>query len=86
MSKLSDDRVSTLARQALEAARKGGKVLDERRALNESKRVIAEQFQLEDQLDSVVRAKIPRHVTPGSQEWDIFYRRTMEEEVRKHRR
>ncbi|MGH7856461.1 MAG: DUF507 family protein [Candidatus Binatia bacterium] len=85
MGRLSDDRVSHLSRVALEAARQGGVIRDERRALLETKRVFAEQFQLEDQLDPVVRAKIPRRVMPGTAEWEILYRRYMEEEVRKQR-
>ena len=85
MARLSDDRISTLARQCLEGVRKAGKVLDERHALAEAKLVLREQFQLEDRLDSVVRAKMPRNVTPGSREWDVVYRRTMEEQIRKYR-
>jgi uncharacterized protein len=85
MARLSDERVSTLSRIALEAARSGGEIRDERRALQETKRVFMEQFQLEDQLDAVVRKRIPRRVVPGSAEWDILYRRYMEEETRKVR-
>jgi hypothetical protein len=81
--RLSDDRISHLARLVVEAARGGGEVRDERRALLEAKRVLAETFQLEDRLDPVVRGRIPRRVVPGSGEWDILYRRYMEEEIRK---
>ena len=83
MARLSDDRVSDLARKVLEAARLGGEILDERRALTEVKRVLAECFQLEDRLDPVVRSRIPRRVAPGTQEWEILYRRYMDEEIRK---
>ena len=83
MARISDDRISDLARRTLEAARAAGKIQDERRALLELKRVLAECFQLEDRLDPVVRSRIPRRVAPGSQEWEILYRRYMEEEVRK---
>jgi hypothetical protein len=85
VARLSDDRVSHLARLALEAVRGGGKVTDERRALQESKRVLADHFQLEDHLDPVVRRRIPKRVMPGTAEWEILYRRYMEEEVRKVR-
>jgi hypothetical protein len=85
MARVSDDRVSALARAALEAARAGGVVQDERRGLIVAKRVLAETFQLEDRLDPVVRARIPRRVPPGSREWDILYRGYMEEEIRKVR-
>lgn len=85
MARLSDDRISTLARQSLEALRKAGKILDERLALGEAKRVLSEQFQLEDRLEQAVRSKIPPRVVPGSREWDVQYRRIMEEEIRKRR-
>jgi hypothetical protein len=83
MARLSDDRVSDLARKVVEAARKSGEIKDERRALLAAKRVLAESFQLEDRLDPVVRSRIPRRVVPGTQEWEILYRRYMDEEIRK---
>ena len=85
MARLSDDRVSDLARKVLEAARRGGEIVDERRALMEVKRVLSECFQLEDRLDPVVRSRIPRRVMPGTAEWEILYRRYMDEEIRKVR-
>jgi hypothetical protein len=33
----------------------------------------------------VVRSRIARRVIPGSEEWQILYRRYMEEEIRKAR-
>jgi hypothetical protein len=83
MARLTDDRVSDLARKVVEAARKSGEIKDERRALLVAKRVLSESFQLEDRLDPVVRSRIPRRVTPGTQEWEILYRRYMDEEIRK---
>jgi hypothetical protein len=83
MPRLSDDRVSDLARKVLEAARRSGAIVDERRALLEVKRVLSECFQLEDRLDPVVRSRIPRRVMPGTEEWEILYRRYMDEEIRK---
>ena len=86
MARLSDDRISHMARKVVEAARRGGEIRDERRALLESKRVLSESFQLEDRLDPVVRSRIPRRVTPGTEEWEILYRRYMDEEMRKIQR
>ena len=83
MARLSDDRISHLARKAVEAARTAGEVLDERRALIVAKQVLVECFQLEDRLDPVVRSRIPRRVMPGTEEWDLLYRRHMAEEIRK---
>ncbi len=86
MARLSDDRVSHLARKVLDAARHAGPISDERRALAEAKRVLSECFQLEDRLDPVVRSRIPRRVMPGTTEWEILYRRYMDEETRKVQR
>ena len=85
MARLSDDRVSDLARKVVEAVRRGAEILDERRALLETKRVLSDCFQLEDRLDPVVRSRIPRRVMPGTEEWEILYRRYMDEEIRKGR-
>jgi hypothetical protein len=86
MARLSDDRVSDLARKVLDAARRGGTITDERRALLQAKQVLAQCFQLEDRLDPVVRSRIPRRVVPGTAEWEILYRRYMDEEIRKTQR
>ena len=83
MARLSDDRISPLARKVLEAAARGDAVVDERRALLEAKRVLSECFQLEDRLDPIVRSRIPRRVAPGTAEWEILYRRYMDEEILK---
>jgi hypothetical protein len=69
----------------VEAVRGAGKILDERLALSEVKRMLSESFQLEDRLDPVVRSRIPRRVIPGTEEWEILYRRYMDEEIRKSR-
>ena len=83
MARLSDDRVSHLARKVLEAVGRGDEVVDERRALLEAKRALSECFQLEDRLDPIVRSRIPRRVAPGTAVWEILYRRYMDEEIRK---
>jgi hypothetical protein len=89
--RLSDDRVSHLARLILEGLRKHG-VADfpaEARALITTKEVLREFFHNEDQVDEIVRQKIQslsRHVPLGSREWDILYRKYFEEESRKHRK
>jgi hypothetical protein len=85
MARLSDDRVSHLAHLCLDAAKKGGEMKDERRGLLEAKKVLTEFFQLEDRLDPVVRSRIPKRIVPGTADWDILYRRYMEEEIRKVR-
>jgi len=62
---------------------------NERRALMETKQMLGDFFQREDQIDDIVRQKISslsRHVPPGSREWDVLYRKYFEEESRKQRR
>ena len=88
MSRLSDSRISHLAHLVLDGLRKGqlGEFPNEGRALSETKQVLREFFQREDQVDDIVRRKIQslsRHVPPGSREWDVLYRKYFEEESRK---
>jgi hypothetical protein len=91
MSRLSESRISHLAHLVLDGVRKSqlGEFPNEGRALAETKRVLQEYFQREDQLDDIVRQKIQslsRHVPAGSREWDVLYRKYFEEESRKQRK
>jgi hypothetical protein len=88
VSRLSDNRINALARLVLRELAAAGEVLNERAALAESKRVLAEHFQRDDKIDELVRRKIAslsRRVVPGSMEWDVLYRRYFEEESRKRK-
>ena len=88
MSRLSDNRINALARLVLRELAAVGEVVNERAALAESKRVLAEHFQRDDKIDELVRRKIAslsRRVVPGSMEWDVLYRRYFEEESRKRK-
>lgn len=88
MSRLSDNRVTALARVALRVIAAEGKILSERAALVEAKRILAEHFQRDDKIDEIVRRKIAslsRQVPQGSAEWEILYRRYFEEETRKRK-
>jgi uncharacterized protein len=88
VSRLSDNRITALARTVLRVLAAEGEVVSERAALVESKRVLAEHFQRDDKIDVLVRRKIAslsRRVVPGSTEWDVLYRRYFEEEARKHK-
>lgn len=91
MSRLSESRIAHLAHLVLEGLRKEqlGEFPNEGRALAETKQVLHEFFQRDDQIDDIVRRKIQslsRHVPPGSREWDVLYRKYFEEESRKQRR
>ena len=88
MSRLSDNRITALARIALRMLAAEGEVLSERPALMEAKRILAEYFQRDDKTDEIVRRKIAslsRQVPQGSAEWEILYRRYFEEETRKRK-
>ena len=88
MSRLSDNRITALARVVLRVLAAEGEIVSERAALAESKRVLAEHFQRDDKIDALVRRKIAslsRRVVPGSTEWDVLYRRYFGEEARKHK-
>jgi hypothetical protein len=88
---LTESRISHLAHLVLDGVRKAqlGEFPNEGRALSETKQVLHDYFQRDDQIDDIVRRKIQslsRHVPPGSREWDILYRKYFEEENRKQRK
>ena len=61
---------------------------DQAQALREIKRVIAEHMKVEAELDQHVRRRLESYSRPlpeGSQEWDILYHKTYEEELRKRK-
>jgi hypothetical protein len=91
MIRLSDSRVSHVARLILDGLRKNNFVdfTAEGRALIVTKDVLRDFFHAEDRLDEIVRQKIQslsRHVPAGSREWDVLYRKYFEEESRKQRK
>jgi uncharacterized protein len=90
MTHLTESRISHLAHLIIDGVWKNdlADFPNEARALAETKRVLQEFFGGEDRLDDVVRQKIQslsRRVAPGSREWDVLYRKYMEEELRKQR-
>ena len=77
------------ARDYLDDAYDKPRDANEGRALMETKQVLHQFFQREDRFDEIVRQKIQslsRHVPPGSREWDVLYRKYLEEEMRKERK
>ena len=90
MSRLTESRISHLAHLIIDGVWKNdlADFTNEARALAETKRVLEQFFGGEDRLDEVVRQKIQslsRRVAPGTREWDVLYRKYMEEELRKQR-
>lgn len=90
MIRYSEGRLSHLAHQILAVLRREGlaAVDNERLALQAVKRALDADRDREGKLDEIVRRKIAslsRKVPQGSHEWDILYRRYMEEEQRKQK-
>jgi hypothetical protein len=87
---LSDDKVSHLSHVLLGTVKKSSLVRiksEESKVLREIKRVLAIELAQEDEIDQKVRAKLAsysRGIVEGSPEWDVLYRKTFEEELRKH--
>jgi hypothetical protein len=87
---LSDDKVSHLSHVILGAVKKSSSIRmksEEGKVLREIKRVLAVELAQEDEIDQKVRDKLAsysRGIVEGSPEWDVLYRKTFEEELRKH--
>ena len=61
---------------------------DSTQALREVKRVLAEHMKVEEELVQKVRSRLQSYARPipeGSQEWDVLYQKTYEEELRKRK-
>jgi len=89
MSRLSESRISHLAHLIVDGLWKEDMAdfPNEARALMETKSMLADFFNVEDRVDEIVRHKIQslsRPIPTGSREWDILYRKYMEEELKKH--
>jgi hypothetical protein len=90
MSRLSESRISHLAHLLIDGIKRADLVdfPNEGRALAETKRVLYEFFERDDHLDELVRQKIQslsRHIPIGSREWDVLYRKYLEEEMRRQK-
>lgn len=62
---------------------------DEDKAIREIKRTLIEYFRVEDEAAQAAREKIShlkRGVPEGSREWDLLYRKYLEEELTKRGR
>jgi hypothetical protein len=88
--RLSEGRISHLAHEILAMLKKDGlaEIESDRHALHDIKHALEQQYEREVQLDTIVRRKIEslsRNVPPGSREWDILYKRYLEEEHQKRK-
>jgi hypothetical protein len=87
---LSEDKISHLSHVILTSVKKNASVkvksADES-VLKAIKRVLAAELGQEQEIDRKVRAKLAsysRGIVEGSDEWDVLYRKTFEEETRRH--
>ncbi len=62
---------------------------DEVSVLREIKRLLAAEVKVEAEVDADVRRRLASYSRPlaeGSTEWETLYRKTFEEEMRKHKK
>lgn len=89
---LSEDKVSHLSHVILTCLKTNQAVRlkgDEVYALREIKRVLASELAQEEEIDRIVRARLASYSRPiveGSQEWEVMYRKALEEEFHKRRK
>lgn len=89
MGILSDDKVNHLAHVILKCLKgcAGAHIQgDEAKALRTIKRVLASELEQEAAIDQAVRKRLASYSRPigeGSQEWDVMYRKGVEEELKK---
>jgi hypothetical protein len=87
---LSEDKISHLSHVILQVVKKSQLVTvgaDDGRVLKEIKKVLAAELAQEQEIDRKVKAKLAsysRGIVEGTGEWDVLYRKTFEEESRKH--
>jgi len=89
---LSEDKVSHLSHIILQAVKKSPLVKmtsEDGPVLKHIKKVLAAELAQDEEIDRKVRAKLSsysRGIVEGSSEWDVLYRKTFEEELRRHSR
>ncbi len=90
--RLSEDRIYHLSHliQDMLIRNRNIEILEtEERILRETKRTIADELKFEDEADEAARRTIQslsRKVPEGSREWDVLYRKYMEEEMNRRRK
>jgi uncharacterized protein len=90
--RLSEDRIYHLSHliQDMLIRNRNIEILEtEERILRETKRTIADELKFEDEADEAARRTIQslsRKVPEGSREWDVLYRKYVEEEMNRRRK
>ncbi len=88
---ISEDRISHLAHRILDALWKNdlADLPDEHRSLQCVKDAVGHYFEVGDEIDAAVRAKLASYrppKTPGSREYDILFQKFHQEEVARRKR
>jgi len=89
---LTEDKASHLSHVILQAVKKHPAVRikgEDGKGLKAIKQVLAAELAQEQEIDRKVQAKLAsysRGLVEGSAEWEVLYRKTFEEELRKHTR
>jgi uncharacterized protein len=90
--RLSEDRIYHLSHliQDMLIRNRNIEILEtEERILRETKRTIADELKFEDDADEAARRTIQslsRKVPEGSREWDVLYRKYVEEEMNRRKK
>ncbi len=90
--RLSEDRISHLSHLILEGIIGEGLVTPsqaDEKVLREIKRTVSAELRFEDEADSAARRTIQslaRRVPEGSPEWEVLYRKYMDEEIRRRKK
>ena len=90
--RLSEDRISHLSHLILDMIVRNRNVeplQPEERLLREIKHTITDELKFEDEADAAARKTIQslsRSVPEGSREWDVLYRKYLEEEMRRRKK
>jgi hypothetical protein len=90
--RLSEDRISHISHLILDVLvqnRNVDVIEPEERLLREIKRTITDELKFEDEADTAARRTIQslsRRVPEGSPEWDVLYRKYLDEEMRRRKK
>lgn len=79
---LSEDRISHMAHEIMERLWRDdlADIADESRALARVKQSLAAFFDVAEEIDATVRAKLGNRA-PGSRDWELLYQKFYQEEL-----
>ena len=89
---LSEEKISHLAHRILDGLSEEPDLVwrvEEVEVLREIKKVILTELRLEEEIDGLVRQRLASYSRPipeGSPEWEVLYRKSFNEEIRKRKK